>query len=205
MNHNLQEGWSLSKNGILWRKVVPHQTGVLRASAESFVEQLEASVGPVDFLRGLLLDRIAANCLRQQVLFEVQSTAFPDLAITFPHRRSAEGIRENFVSSCFLNLLRYESLLHQTFHRDLILLQRMQNAHHVALPASPSNLPELDRHITEAQANVAVANQAVRPADMTNRLAQEIEISQDEETQDTATYLKTLQQDKKCPGYVDLD
>jgi hypothetical protein len=205
MNKDVQAGWSLFKDGILWKKVVGQQIGVLRDSAELFVKQLEASAGPVDFLRGLLLDRIAANCLRQQIVFEVQSTVFPDLAVTFPHRRSAQSIRETFVSSCFVNLLKYENLLNQAFHRDLILLQTLQKVHSIALPVSPSEPPQADRTIIEAQGNVAIANQAVEPAATTDCLAQEIALTDDEEAQDTATYSRNLQLDNKNAGFVDLD
>jgi hypothetical protein len=203
MNENAPEGWSLFKDGILWRKVVGWQIGVLRASAELFVKQLEASVGSVDFLCGLLLDRIAANCLRQQVLFEVQSTTFPELAIS--SQRSAQSIRQNFVNSCFLNLLKYESLLNQAFHRDVILLQTLQRAHADAPPLGPKKPSQSDRSLVEAHADVAVTNQAAGSAAVTTFLPQEIELGQEGRAQGRETQLEDLRVDKDNPGHVCLE
>jgi hypothetical protein len=203
MSQSVQEGWSLSRDGILWKKVVGNGSQTARDQAASFVEQLEASVGPVDFLCGLLLDRIAANCLRQQVLFQAQRTIAPDLTITATMNRSADFLKKDVSSSWFVSLLKYESFLNQVFHRDLILLQTLQKAHSVAPPVSSKKPPQSDRSLIEGQANSDPARQAIGAL-------KKIELSSvanaDRVEQNAEGQKKEVQveDDPHRPGYVDL-
>ena len=42
MSQSEQEGWSLWRDGILWKKVVGNGSQTARNQADSFVQQLEA-------------------------------------------------------------------------------------------------------------------------------------------------------------------
>ena len=127
----------------------------------SFINQLEASVGPVDFLGGLLLDRIAANCLRQQELLDIQRLTAPDLTVMGISQRTPERVKQDITAHWFASLLKYESFLNQVFHRDLILLQALQKAHPVAPLVSPKKPPQSDRSLIEGPADGAVARQGI--------------------------------------------
>ena len=152
---SVQEGWSLARDGILWKRVVGSWT---KEEAIPFVEQLEASVGPVDILCGMLLDRIAAAFLRQKILFEALVCVCPDLTIARPLSRFPDQVKEQVSSPWFVNLLKYENLLNQAFHRDLILLQTLQKSHVATLSAKkPSGSV---RGLIEGQAVSNAANQA---------------------------------------------
>ncbi len=168
-----QAEWSLSRDGILWKKVVGKHLG----HAIAYIEQLEASAGPVDFLQGLLLDRLAANCLRQQGLLRLQQEIIPDLGPFVPSRTPT--ITKDLCSPSFANLLKYESLLNQAFHRDLILLQTLQKAHASTPTLGPKKPSQSDRSLIEAQADVPVANEPVRAAAVTKPLPQEIKLGQE--------------------------
>jgi hypothetical protein len=202
MSQSVQEGWSLSRDGILWKKVVRGESQTARDQAASFVKQLEASVGPVDFLRGLLLDRIAANCLRQQVLFEAQRAIAPDLKISAPIK-SAAFLKGNVSSPWFVSLLKYESFLNQVFHRDLILLQTLQKAHPVAPPVSSKKPPQSDRTLIEGQADSAFSRQAIgAPEEIElSSVANTERVEQDAEDQEKKVQ---VEDDPHRPGYINL-
>jgi len=194
-----QAEWSLSRDGILWKKVVGKHLGHVTA----YIEQLEASAGPVDFLQGLLLDRLAANCLRQQALLRLQQEIIPDLGPFVASRTPT--IMKDLCSPSFANLLKYESLLNQAFHRDLILLQTLQKVHTDAPTLAPKKASQSDRSLIEAEADLAVANQAVGSGGVAKSLPQEIELGNDEQAHDTETQPEHLQPDKKNPGYIGLE
>jgi len=152
--------WRLSVDGILWKKVVEKACPITREKATRFTKDLEAAVGPIGVVRGLLLDRIAANCLRHQALLDVQRETAPDLTIIAPDQRSALRTTESVGSSWFGNLLKYENLLNQGFHRDLILLETLQKADPYAEPLTSKKPAQSDRGLMEGQADSNVADRA---------------------------------------------
>jgi hypothetical protein len=168
MSSTGNSGWSLSKDGILWKSIVADDL-ITSERAIRFAKQLEAAVGPVNFLQGLLLDRVAANCLRQQALAEVQRTTVPDLMFVSPDHRAPFGIADSLGSPSFRNLLRYESLLNQAFHRDLILLQALRKADSATsarmdtgAPAlNPNTQPQLE-HLIKGESGRNVGNQTAQ-------------------------------------------
>jgi len=203
MSQSSQGGWSLSRDGILWKKV-SGRSQTTRDHAASFVKQLEESVGPVNFLGGLLLDRIATNCLRQQVLLEAQSVTAPNLTVIPSSCGPIDQLKQNVTSLWFVALLRYESFLNQTFHRDLILLQMLQKAHTVGPSVSSKKPPQSERSLNERPADVAVACQGIGAP-------KEIELSpvpspdrveQDAEDQEKDV---NVEDDPRYPGRIDLD
>ena len=157
-------------------------------------------MGPVDFLRGLLLDRIAANCLRQQVLFEGQRVIAADLTITAPMNRSADFLKNDVSSPWFVSLLKYESFLNQVFHRDLILLQTLQKAHPAVPPVSSKKPPQSDRSLVEGQAGSALVRQAIGTVEEMISNADRVE--QDAEAQEEEVQ---AEDDAHPPGYIHLE
>jgi len=196
------ESWSLVKDGILWKKVTNPEHRIPHDQATRFVQQLEASIGPVNFLGGLLLDRIAANCLRQQALLDIQREVAPDLAIIQPYQNSVERATNNVGSPWFVNLLKYENLLNQAFHRDLILLQTLQQAGSIARVPSPKKPPQSDRSLVEGQADLLFANEAVRPsAAIDSDVTGVNEVKRGEEDQREKVRIK---EDPDRPGYIEF-
>jgi hypothetical protein len=149
-----EEGWDLSKNGVLWATVATNTNSRILRTARVLVTQLQESLGSVDVLQGLLLDRIAAGYLRKQRLIEVQGKTWLSNNPT-DQARSA-------------NLLRYEILLDQGFHRDLILLLQLQKASLAAPAPSAKKPPKSDRGLIEGQANPHVADQVNRSSAVMN-------------------------------------
>jgi hypothetical protein len=160
MSENGDEaGWNFSKDGILWQTVAPYFTSIIKQKTRVLVEQLQESVGPVDALQGLLLDRIAAGYFRKARLIEVQgTTGLCDKLVAPDHGTSSTDQVRRLWSA---NLLRYESLLDQGFHRDLILLLQLKKAASNAPALSAKKPPKSDRGLIEGQANSNVADQAI--------------------------------------------
>jgi hypothetical protein len=130
-----KKAWDLKKDGILWKKVIEHSSQAFQKAANGFVVQLQESVQPADALQGLLLDRIAASYLRKQLLLEMEATArlgkrVKDAGGTLSSAelQKPTSISVTFPLECHLSadVLRYEALLDQGFHRDLILLQKLK-------------------------------------------------------------------------------
>jgi hypothetical protein len=134
-NGSGKKAWDLKRDGILWKKVTEHSTQEFQQLAQSFVLQLQDSVQPADALQGLLLDRIAASYLRKQILLEMEAAA--RLAkrvknaggtVSAAELRKPSSISVSIPLECLSSpdILRYEALLDQGFHRDLILLQKLK-------------------------------------------------------------------------------
>ena len=130
-----KKGWDLKRDGILWKKVIENSTQAFQQLAQGFIAQLQESVQPADALQGLLLDRIAASYLRKQILLEMEAAA--RLAkrvkdnggsLSAAERQKPTSISVGLPLQCLSSpdVLRYEALLDQGFHRDLILLQKLR-------------------------------------------------------------------------------
>jgi len=154
-----EAGWDLSKDGILSQTVARRMTSKIQTEARRLVAQLQETVGPADALEGMLLDRIAAGYLRKLHLIEVQgTTALYDKANADGHDTSSTNHMRRLWST---TLLRYESLLDQGFHRDLILLLQLKKAASAAPALSAKKPPKFDRGLIEGQANSNVADPAI--------------------------------------------
>lgn len=136
-NGALKKIWDLKKDGILWKKVIQHSTDAFEKEANRFVAQLQYSVQPDDALQGLLLDRMAASYLRKQLLLEMEAEArVAKRAKAMGGNVSAEELRNPKKRKIELHVeallspdvLRYEGLLDQGFHRDLILLMKLKES-----------------------------------------------------------------------------
>lgn len=134
-NGALQKAWNLKKDGILWKKVSEHSPQAFQDLATTFVVQLQDSVRPADALQGLLLDRIAASYLRKQLLLEMEAmarlckrakAAGSNLSAAELQKPTSISVSIPLQSLSSPDVLRYEALLDQGFHRDLILLQRLK-------------------------------------------------------------------------------
>jgi hypothetical protein len=130
-----KKAWDLKKDGILWKKVTEYSTQEFQKLAHGFVAQLQESVQPADALQGLLLDRIAASYLRKQILLEMEAaarlakrtkSAGGSLSAAELQKPTSISVRIPLESLSSPDLLRYEALLDQGFHRDLILLQKLK-------------------------------------------------------------------------------
>jgi hypothetical protein len=130
-----KKAWDLKKDGILWKKVTEYSTQEFQKLAHGFVAQLQESVQPADALQGLLLDRIAASYLRKQIVLEMEAAArltkkvnSAGGSLSAAELQKPTSIRVRIpVEPLFSpDLLRYEALLDQGFHRDLILLQKLK-------------------------------------------------------------------------------
>lgn len=150
MADNAGKEWSVFNDGV-WRQVAFRAGGKVLERAEFFVKQLQESVRPTDMLQSLLLDRIATGWIRRQVLLEVQGAA--------ALRDAGKPGRDNV--DWFANLLKYEAVLDRTFHRDLFLLQQLQEASSFAPALSVKKLPKSERGLIGDQANSNAADQAV--------------------------------------------
>lgn len=130
-----KKGWDLANDGILWKKVTEYSPLAFQKTASSFVAQLQASVRPSDALQGVLLDRMAASYLRKQLLLEMEAAArllkraknaggsLPAAEVQKPTSIRVTIPLQSLFSA---DVLRYEALLDQGFHRDLILLQKLK-------------------------------------------------------------------------------
>ena len=131
-----KKGWNLAKDGMLWKKVLDYTPKEFHKQAEAFVVQLQHSVKPADALQGLLLDRMAAGYLRKQLLLEVEAAGRQSAYLKLKQEvsGSTSEVKEvhvlanslPFQSPSWGNVLRYEALLDQGFHRDLMLLQKLK-------------------------------------------------------------------------------
>lgn len=130
------KAWNLKENGILWKTVLEYATKDFVEQAKAFVAQLQESVQPADALQGLLLDRIAAGYLRKQLMLEAEAATretlkqskTKELAGYSPEEKRRIVIALSLPLQGFStgNILRYEALLDQALHRDLILLQQLK-------------------------------------------------------------------------------
>ena len=135
-NGTQKRTWNLRKDGILWKRVLDYSTKEFQKQAEAFVAQLQDSVQPADALQGLLLDRMAASYLRQHLMLETEGAAkeYYRHKLARNLSKEPEAVRTAHIAADLLILqaktsmytLRYEALLEQGFHRDLILLQKLK-------------------------------------------------------------------------------
>ena len=133
-NGIVKKAWNLKKDGILWKKVTEYSTKEFQALADALVAQLQESIQPADALQGVLLDRIAANYLRKRLLLEIESMSrlssrVKDAggSLSKADIDKPKSISVSLPLQCYSpNLLRYEALLDQGFHRDLILLEKLK-------------------------------------------------------------------------------
>lgn len=134
-NGVVKKVWDLKKDGILWKKVTEMSPQAFQKLASGFVAQLQDSVQPTDALQGLLLDRMAASYLRKQLLLEMESAARlakrlkgngGSLSAAEVQKPTSIRVQVPVQCPCSPDALRYEALLDQSFHRDLILLQKLK-------------------------------------------------------------------------------
>ena len=163
-NGNGKHGWSLAKDGILWKSVVQFATKEIKESASELIAQLQETLRPVDAIQGLLLDRLAAGYLRKQHLMEVQAAAAELERVTWIEKATAAGApsrglslpasarNHHLTTNWAADLLRYESLLDQAFHRDLILLQQLREAPLAAQPANTRKSSQAAPKLIEGRA-----------------------------------------------------
>ena len=157
-NGKLKKAWNLAEDGMLWKTVLEYATKDFEKQAETLVAQLQESVRPADALQGLLLDRIAAGYLRKQLMLEAESATrqhlkekkAPELSAYNEEtkRRILTVVSQPLQALWSGNVLRYEALLDQALHRDLILLQKLKE---VALPAATAagKLPKNNQAVIE--------------------------------------------------------
>jgi len=158
----VKKAWGLKKDGILWKKVTEYSPKEFQCLADALVAQLQESIQPADALQGVLLDRIAANYLRKRLLLEIESVS--RLSKQVRERGGAllktdldnpKSISVSLPLQCHSpNLLRYEALLDQGFHRDLILLGKLKEI--APVPEAKSKLsPKADRPISDGETDQA--------------------------------------------------
>lgn len=157
-NGIVKKAWDLKKDGILWKKVVEYSTKEFQSLADVLVGQLQESIQPADALQGVLLDRIAANYLRKRLLLEIESVSklskqVKDAggSLTKADRDNSKSISVSLPVQCYsANVLRYEALLDQGFHRDLILLEKLKEIPPVSGGKRPLP-PKADRPIIDGE------------------------------------------------------
>jgi hypothetical protein len=152
-NGTRKKAWNLAKDGMLWKRVLDYSTKEFQKKAEAFVAQLQEAVQPADALQGLLLDRMAAAYLRKHLMLEAEAATREYNRYIW--ERELSGKPEGKVraiaaslSSESTNILRYEALLDQGFHRDMILLQKLKELAPVP-DTEPGKLPKSDRGLIE--------------------------------------------------------
>ena len=155
-----KSAWNLSKDGMLWKRVLDYTTKEFQDRVHAFIAQLQESVQPADALQGVLLDRIAAGYLRKQILLEAEAAGKEHQRLKTTQSSSGSAAQKLRVSVLAFsspfqglfaaNILRYEALLDQGFHRDLILLQELKQAGRVALP-SPDSKPSKTSRLIEGE------------------------------------------------------
>lgn len=148
-----KKAWDLKRDGILWKKVTEYSTQEFQKLAASLVVQLQESVQPADALEGLLLDRIAAGYLRKQLLLEMEAAARlvkkankagGSLSSAELQKPTSTSVSLPLQSLYSPEVLRYEALLDQGFHRDLILLQKLKET--APVPNTKGKLPPKADH-----------------------------------------------------------
>ena len=160
--------WNLVTDGTLWKKVSWYANAEFKKHADTFVAKLQESMPPTDILQGLLLDRIAAGLLRKQLLLDVQGATaqYDSRVMARNNSNDSSGLlslaaEHHLGRSWSANLLKYESLLDQGFHRDLILLLALKKAA-PALPASSAKKPpQSDRRLIGDQVSSIAAELAI--------------------------------------------
>ncbi|MGC2475664.1 MAG: hypothetical protein WA485_15085 [Candidatus Sulfotelmatobacter sp.] len=156
-NGIVKKAWNLKKDGILWKKVTEYSTKEFQALADALVAQLQESIQPADALQGVLLDRIAANYLRKRLLLEIESMSrlssrVKDAggSLSKADIDKPKSISVSLPLQCYSpNLLRYEALLDQGFHRDLILLEKLKEI--ALVPQAKGRSPKADRPILDGE------------------------------------------------------
>jgi hypothetical protein len=139
---------------MLWKTALDYATKDFEEHAKTFVAQLQESVQPADALQGLLLDRIAAGYLRKQLMLAAEAAAREHMMQDKLQKLSGyppEAKRRIAVASVQNlwwrngDIVRYEGLLDQALHRDLILLQQLKKAAAAARAVSAQTPPESNR------------------------------------------------------------
>lgn len=162
-NGAAKKTWNLAKEGMLWKRVIEYANKEFQEQAEAFVAQLQESVQPTDALQGLLLDRMAAGYLRKRMLLEAESATREHIRLQrtkevsgSPETKKVRVLAESMVlqNNASVNALRYEALLDQGFHRDLILLQKLKEA--ALVPEAKGSLSaKADRTIIDGDASIS--------------------------------------------------
>lgn len=159
-NGIVEKTWNLAENGMLWKTALNYATEDFLEQAKTFVAQLQESVQPADALQGLLLDRIAAGYLRKRLMLEGEAAERENMMrekVRELSRFSEEAKRRIALGYSqhlwFENgdILRYEGLLDQALHRDLILLNQLKKAAAAARAVSAQTLPEPNRGLIEGE------------------------------------------------------
>lgn len=156
-NGIVKKAWNLKKDGILWKKVTEYSNKEFQALADALVAQLQESIQPADALQGVLLDRIAANYLRKRLLLEIESTSRVSNraknaggSLSKADIDNPKSISVSLPLQCYSpNILRYEALLDQGFHRDLILLEKLKEI--APVPQAKGRSPKPERPILDGE------------------------------------------------------
>ena len=133
--------WNLAEHGILWKRVLDYTSKEIKDQAQTLVIQLQAAVQPADALQGLLLDRIVAGYLRKRLLLDGEASIrrHKEESSAPPSGRTSPKVvfMNPFVAPEMS--LRYEALLDQAFHRDLILLEKLRENGRALPPSETKN------------------------------------------------------------------
>jgi len=136
-NGSAKKTWNLLEDGLLWKEVIEGTDKEFRDSARILVVQLQEAVKPADALQGMLLDRIASNYFRKQMLLGIESAmrryqqvkrrASPEGSTQELQKLSAIAFSSPAELLSFAENLRFETFLDQGLHRDLILLEQLRS------------------------------------------------------------------------------
>jgi hypothetical protein len=147
---------------MLWKTVLDYATADFQKRAQAFVAQLQESTQSADALQGVLLDRIAAGYLRKRLALEVEAAAREDTRLykaaelsRYPAEAKTRKMDASVQHLWFRNgeVLRYEALLDQALHRDLILLMQLKKAASAAPARGAKKPPKSDRGLIEGRSN----------------------------------------------------
>ena len=154
-NGSAKKTWNLLDDGLLWKEVVEGTAKEFRESARILVAQLQEAVKPADALQGLLLDRIASNYFRKQMLLGIESVmrryqqaklrVQPEGSTPELQKLSVVAYSSPTQLSSFSENLRFEMFLEQGLHRDLILLQQLRSATLAAATLTGGRLSKSER------------------------------------------------------------
>jgi hypothetical protein len=132
-NETEVKAWSLEVYGMLWKEVLEYTPEDFQNEAEAFVKHLQDSIQPTDVLQELLLDRIAAGYLRKQLFLRFESARRGRMKIAARDPKLSTERNILITNDIALDvwykageLIRYEALLDQAMHQDLVLLDRLK-------------------------------------------------------------------------------
>jgi hypothetical protein len=129
--------------------------------SQAFVAQIQESVQPADALQGLLLDGIAAGYLRKQLMLEAEAAGRETMKQNKLEQLSSYGAEEKrrivvafslpLENFSYGKVARYEALLDQALHRDLIPLQQLKKAALAARVVSAQKPQKSNRVLIEGE------------------------------------------------------